>query len=194
MTKFKTAAKEKRYACGFAGCDRAFTRQEHLSRHSQNHIGGDYTCERCRAHFRRQDLLGRHLTRHRQKDLEGGSLMTRKRSWKDADGRIVAKRPSGRRDERPLSTSTTSDGFDATPVSPPSSADVACQSVGDGVQVERRPWIVDSGNAAVTEAATMDWIIDERFWENPLQQNRRNCVLQHSAPFEDVFNPDTGRS
>jgi len=52
------------------------------------------------AHFRRRDLLDRHMARHKEKDDEAGGeglgiLATRKRLWRDADGNIVnARRPS----------------------------------------------------------------------------------------------------
>lgn len=48
----------KKFACAFEGCGRAFTRSEHLQRHLLNHTAGESTCERCRAHFKRKDLLG----------------------------------------------------------------------------------------------------------------------------------------
>lgn len=49
----------KKFACAFEGCGRAFTRSEHLQRHLLNHTAGESTCERCRAHFKRKDLLGK---------------------------------------------------------------------------------------------------------------------------------------
>ncbi|KAK7557293.1 fungal-specific transcription factor domain-containing protein [Phyllosticta citricarpa] len=89
----------KKFACGYSGCGRSFTRSEHLQRHLLNHTEGESTCERCRAHFKRKDLLERHMQRHRQKDEEAGGeghgiLNTRKRMWKDVDGKIVTKRPN----------------------------------------------------------------------------------------------------
>jgi len=65
-----------------------------------NHKDGNNTCMRCSAHFRRRDLLDRHMARHKEKDDEAGGeglgvLATRKRLWKDTDGNIVnARRPS----------------------------------------------------------------------------------------------------
>lgn len=52
----------KKFACDFDGCGRAFTRSEHLQRHLLNHTAGESTCERCRAHFKRKDLLGKWTT------------------------------------------------------------------------------------------------------------------------------------
>lgn len=49
----------KRFVCSNEGCGRSFTRAEHLQRHLLNHSTGEYTCERCRAHFKRRDLLGK---------------------------------------------------------------------------------------------------------------------------------------
>lgn len=48
----------KRFVCQNEGCARSFTRAEHLQRHVLNHSSGEWTCERCRAHFKRRDLLG----------------------------------------------------------------------------------------------------------------------------------------
>ncbi|KAK7414567.1 hypothetical protein QQX98_006595 [Neonectria punicea] len=89
---------EKSFACTHQGCTKCFTRAEHLHRHALNHTNGGSTCSLCRAHFKRPDLLKRHMDRHRQKDLEAGGpgcgvLDTRKRSWKAPDGSVVEKRP-----------------------------------------------------------------------------------------------------
>lgn len=112
----------KRFECTHTGCNKRFTRLEHMQRHALNHSeAGDFTCSRCSAHFRRPDLLGkpgnhhgklaitledgptdynteRHMNRHRQRDEEAGgpgfgTLDTRKRSWKAPDGTVVSKRP-----------------------------------------------------------------------------------------------------
>lgn len=57
-----TAAKKqspKRFECTHTGCNKRFTRLEHMQRHALNHSGaGDFTCSRCSAHFKRPDLLG----------------------------------------------------------------------------------------------------------------------------------------
>ena len=73
-------AKMKKHACEYPGCDKAFTRAEHLRRHSLNHetASHGYTCQRCFTHFSRPDLLSRHMSRHAKKDAEAdfGSLFT----------------------------------------------------------------------------------------------------------------------
>ncbi|KAI1354735.1 fungal-specific transcription factor domain-containing protein [Xylaria sp. FL0043] len=91
-------AGEKRFMCTHSGCNKRFTRAEHVQRHALNHTAGQYTCLDCRAHFKRPDLLKRHMTRHRQKEQEAdgpgnGILNTRKRSWKTLNGEVVEKRP-----------------------------------------------------------------------------------------------------
>lgn len=55
----EAAKGERRYTCEKDDCGRSFTRAEHLQRHLLNHTTGAFTCERCRAHFKRKDLLGR---------------------------------------------------------------------------------------------------------------------------------------
>ena len=49
----------RKFTCETAGCGRSFTRAEHLQRHLLNHSTGEHTCDRCRAHFKRRDLLGK---------------------------------------------------------------------------------------------------------------------------------------
>jgi len=51
--------KLRKFLCTSEGCGKAFTRAEHLQRHELNHRPSLNTCERCRAHFNRPDLLGK---------------------------------------------------------------------------------------------------------------------------------------
>ena len=92
----------KKHACTYPGCSKAFTRAEHLRRHSLNHEtisnSQGYTCQRCMTHFSRADLLSRHLDRHAKKDAEAGGfgkgvLETRKRMRRAEDGSIVLRPP-----------------------------------------------------------------------------------------------------
>ncbi|RFU31571.1 hypothetical protein B7463_g4787, partial [Scytalidium lignicola] len=91
---------KKKFPCAYPGCGKSFSRSEHLHRHALNHQDGNNTCQRCSAHFRRRDLLERHMARHKEKDDEAGGeglgvLATRKRLWRDANGNIVnSRRPS----------------------------------------------------------------------------------------------------
>ncbi|KAI1205781.1 fungal-specific transcription factor domain-containing protein [Annulohypoxylon truncatum] len=115
------------FTCTQDGCGKSFSRSEHLHRHQKNHTDGDATCSRCRAHFKRQDLLERHMSRHKQKDEEAGgegtgTLNTRKRMWKDHDGRIVQKKPI---ENPPLDTTGLEAPFARQvegPISPPVSS------------------------------------------------------------------------
>lgn len=111
----RQAGNPKRFKCSYIGCEKKFTRMEHMQRHALNHTVGESTCPRCNAHFKRPDLLSksfidypergnkinqgaaRHMKRHQQRDLEAGgpghgSLDTRKRAWKAPDGTVVEKR------------------------------------------------------------------------------------------------------
>ncbi|KAI1451747.1 fungal-specific transcription factor domain-containing protein [Annulohypoxylon moriforme] len=119
---------KRSFTCTQDGCGKSFSRSEHLHRHQKNHTDGDATCPRCRAHFKRQDLLERHMSRHKQKDEEAGgegtgTLNTRKRMWRDHDGRIVQKKPI---ENLPLSTTTGLEAPFAShvegPISPPVSS------------------------------------------------------------------------
>lgn len=84
--------------CPCQGCEKSFTRSDHLRRHMLNHSIGTSTCTRCRLHFKRPDLLDRHMLRHQKKDEDAGGpglgvVESRKKMWLDSDGKIVNKRP-----------------------------------------------------------------------------------------------------
>lgn len=125
---------KKDHICKHPGCNKSFTRAEHLRRHALNHDQprSGFTCERCSVHFKRSDLLGkeyqflfdsvlinsaRHISRHDKRDEEAGGpglgvLKTRKRTRRARDGTIVV-RPSQRelqsmRSAQPSSNSSTS--------------------------------------------------------------------------------------
>lgn len=48
---------DKSFECTHPGCSKKFTRSEHLQRHALNHLPGGSSCDICRAHFKRPDLL-----------------------------------------------------------------------------------------------------------------------------------------
>ncbi|KAI4740507.1 hypothetical protein E4T50_09069 [Aureobasidium sp. EXF-12298] len=59
--------KDKRYECPHEGCDKSYSRAEHLYRHQLNHAPKQiFHCdfEGCDRHFVRQDLCARHRERH----------------------------------------------------------------------------------------------------------------------------------
>ncbi|KAI5195850.1 hypothetical protein AUEXF2481DRAFT_39829 [Aureobasidium subglaciale EXF-2481] len=185
-----TAGAEKKFICNHENCDRRFTRHEHLQRHYQNHAGGDFTCDRCRAHFKRRDLLDRHISRHEAKDAEGSALMTRKRSWKDADGNIVSKKPNLGEDndtDKPDEQSAVNDS--ARLLSPPLSFDAADAQALSAMNLESmdeslpfihdQPGIEQSGNPILND--------------DDLYANFTNQAADDNL-FEDAFNPDTASS
>lgn len=178
---------EKKFVCTFEGCSRAFTRHEHLQRHSQNHDGSDHTCMRCRAHFKRRDLLDRHVLRHRQKDAEGSALMTRKRSWKDADGNIVSKRPTLKAGKASHHASK-----DHSPVlmSPPISGATSDSNIFLTAETEfgtgEDSWIFIPEDMGLVDDALDALNGGQGFWEMP-EKAGPDPIL-----YEDTFNPDTG--
>jgi hypothetical protein len=203
-------AQSKKYVCKYEGCTKAFTRSDHLQRHSLNHTAGQSTCPRCSVHFNRPDLLERHLARHKQKDEEAGGyglgiMETRKRMWRDAEGNIVSKRPALSKDnpviassqEQPYSNSypesydTDSMHQYSGPLSPPVS-----MSSGSSLQ-----------NPQQQQQPTMNNMDD--YWSSELVPPPHNgssdmCdFLTNSSwgsqPFatapsidDNIFNPDTG--
>jgi hypothetical protein len=48
---------DKSFECTHPGCTKRFTRAEHLQRHALNHQPRGSSCDICRAHFKRPDLL-----------------------------------------------------------------------------------------------------------------------------------------
>ncbi|KAM0752797.1 hypothetical protein T439DRAFT_323409 [Meredithblackwellia eburnea MCA 4105] len=71
---------EKKHICSWPGCGKAFSRVDHLSRHSLNHTPNQiYKCDRCSREFVRSDLLVRHVERHvkREESITTGIKPTR---------------------------------------------------------------------------------------------------------------------
>jgi hypothetical protein len=77
---------DKQYACDEPGCNKKFTRLEHLTRHQLNHKPKEiYRCTYpgCDKTFVRQDLRVRHLDRHRNR-LNGGRRLRRLTNFQDS--------------------------------------------------------------------------------------------------------------
>lgn len=183
-----TARVEKRWVCDHAGCDRRFTRHEHLQRHYQNHTGGDFTCDRCRAHFKRRDLLDRHISRHEAKDAEGSALMTRKRLWKDADGNIVAKKPHLDEPNEIAQPEEHSRHNDAAPLlSPPLSFDITDIQDSDAMNTET----IDESLPGFLDHRQMSGLDESISNQNDIFPALSNTAIDDNL-FEDAFNPDTG--
>ncbi|KAJ9139426.1 Transcription factor [Pleurostoma richardsiae] len=212
----------KAFACTHEGCSKRFTRAEHLQRHALNHTLGDATCPRCRAHFKRPDLLDRHLQRHRQKDQEAGAegagvLNTRKRSWRAPDGSVVQKRPTPKSsphrvsEDHPLSDGVLQqpqdDGvYPGVPISPPISSD---HSVSDRGSLPHsiHGELHDAGVSALDEhfgptiapvSALEQGFLpsQEGFWAAPVPSTTTYRAPSQPAefPYDDVFQADTASS
>ncbi|KAF2170954.1 hypothetical protein M409DRAFT_63963 [Zasmidium cellare ATCC 36951] len=184
----------ERFPCQFDGCNRSFSRQEHLHRHVLNHADGEFTCDRCRTVFKRPDLLERHMARHRRKDAEGGTLMTRKRLWKDVDGRVV-NRPA--KEARKFAATTVGQSSSqepgSYPPSPPKSAsDLATSPSSLGA-------VAVSGDQQSNKGfegfgvKNYSYTANEDFlWDTSLQPVYDSSYS--TGPFDDIFAPDTASS
>lgn len=128
--------------------------------------------------------------------------MTRKRMWKDVDGNIVSKKPnvSGQEDATTAAAigleSAHSIDIDPALMSPPTSLGSSSANMQTDNQnvprVANDPWVF-----APTEIDLMETSFDpiqaaDGFWETSVKANQDVRVPQESAPYEDVFNPDTG--
>lgn len=221
--------KPKRFACTYDGCGKRFTRSDHLQRHYLNHKGGDNTCPRCNLHFKRPDLLGkrfsspkgsrlgfisdtqpeRHLVRHQEKDEEAGGeglgdLQTRKKLWRDADGRIVTKRPTQNADQqqaRKKQPDMSEDSFqvqdnyfnqdsyqdfNSALLSPPGTL-LSTDSLDQFSQVS--PGHPMPEQRQVSQDDIFDFLANSTWGDLPSGP----MDMQTDAPMDDMFRPDTGK-
>lgn len=203
-----------RFACQFDGCGRSFGRQEHLQRHVLNHTSGDFTCDRCRTVFKRPDLLGdhsqmlhpdpflahvfsdRHLARHRQKDAEGSTLMTRKRLYKDSEGRVINKRPAKARASKQAEESEqpAAASIPELPLSPPGSATgLSSLSSGGNDNTDFFPFTQEPSGAATQPTLLPEHLGEDVFsWNDSFPPVYDQNISD--GPFEDIFMPDTASS
>ncbi|KAI1860064.1 hypothetical protein JX265_009988 [Neoarthrinium moseri] len=213
----------KGFVCSFSGCEKRFTRAEHLQRHSLNHTPGSATCPRCRAHFKRPDLLERHLNRHRQRDEEAGGaghgvLNTRKRLWKAPDGSVVQNRPlvdvsEDCRSPKPPSDQGRSESEESGPhgnihvnhpISPPTSedhSDLAPHQDFQDDQYASSYMPLDGSSWSFTGAESLDPTLninpDDSFFLDPglfPPPASASSSQQSSQLYDDFFQPDTASS
>ncbi|KAI1075773.1 fungal-specific transcription factor domain-containing protein [Whalleya microplaca] len=183
------------FTCSHEGCGRSFSRSEHLHRHQKNHTDGDATCPRCRAHFKRQDLLDRHMKRHQQRDEEAGGegngiLNTRKRMWKDDNGKIVRKKPA---DSNGASYSPILVQADE-PISPPvSSLNSDNPNESD---VSHTPFI--NGDNVLPNYSLPTGQYDPRGlggdWLSAIGSQPRGLMSAYDINYDEIFQPDTASS
>ncbi|KAI5480615.1 zinc finger, C2H2-type domain containing protein, transcription factor [Pseudohyphozyma bogoriensis] len=63
----------KAFQCDWDGCNKAFSRADHLNRHRLNHAPSQiFHCDRCSKTFVREDLLVRHTERHEKRENGAG--------------------------------------------------------------------------------------------------------------------------
>lgn len=163
------------------------------------------------------------MTRHRQKDEEAGAegygvLNTRKRMWKDAEGKIVTKKPAlsngiqkpqvqpQLHEENPLQSLPDFDPFstagDGAPISPPISNNASLSHSWDdhdsGINVGFPSNTLNPNTLSHSESFSP---IDQRFWSTDISQPQDSSLPDpftstafDDAPFDDIFNPDTASS
>lgn len=205
----------KKHVCKYEGCNKSFTRSDHLQRHSLNHTTGQSTCPRCSVHFNRPDLLDRHLARHKQKDEEAGGyglgvMETRKRMWRDSEGNIVSKRPTLPQNN-PAATSSqeyfSSNGsyLEASyeedlmnqytePLSPPTSM----SSASSVKRQQQRQALINNQdeywdprlNAPLENGGSLEMC---EFLANSSWGSQSFAATEASGVDNDIFNPDTGQ-
>ncbi|KAI2472489.1 fungal-specific transcription factor domain-containing protein [Annulohypoxylon bovei var. microspora] len=187
------------FTCSQDGCGKSFSRSEHLHRHQKNHTDGDATCPRCRAHFKRQDLLERHMSRHKLKDEEAGgegsgTLNTRKRMWKDHDGRIVQKKPN---ENTPLSDTGLGASFESQveePISPPVSSNSDLHNDNDPTHTA-----FSSDHSLLPDYSLLTDQFESQgsngYWISPEATQPQSIVSPHlEINYDQVFQPDTASS
>ena len=215
-----STVKPKKYVCTYEDCDKAFTRSDHLHRHLLNHGMGDSTCPRCSLHFKRPDLLGmvfissplaladkgtidRHMARHKQKDEEAGGeglgvIESRKKLWRDKDGKIVSKRPSqvdsSDQPAKKKATQPQNNGFPdqtalhAEPLSPPKSmrsAESFDHMTGQMPELDYHDFA-----EPLPGPDMFDFLANSSWGIQPMQASLNS---QNGMSFEDPFNADTGK-
>ncbi|CAE7001346.1 Fungal-trans domain containing protein [Pyrenophora teres f. teres] len=163
--------------------------------------------------------VDRHMSRHRQKDEEAGAegcgvLNTRKRMWKDAEGRIVTKKPAISIDasKSQSASSPHSQGRlqslpdfayfntheQGLPISPPTSHNPSLShSLEDhdsGIGINYQPAGLDPKTLSAQDSFSPT---DQRFWSADITQPQPDPFASTAfddASFEDIFNPDTASS
>ncbi|EOA88745.1 uncharacterized protein SETTUDRAFT_73803, partial [Exserohilum turcica Et28A] len=158
------------------------------------------------------------IARHRQKDEEAGAegcgvLNTRKRMWKDAEGKIVTKKPTlvSVANTAPLTSPLQDQVFQSLqdlasfaahdqslPISPPSSNNPSLPNTledhDSGIGSNDQPVALDPTSISAQDTFSP---IDPRFWSTDITQPQPESfpsAVFDDASFDDIFNPDTASS
>ncbi|KAH7357364.1 fungal-specific transcription factor domain-containing protein [Pyrenochaeta sp. MPI-SDFR-AT-0127] len=154
------------------------------------------------------------MIRHKQKDDEGSVLNTRKRCWKDAEGKIVTKKPALSNEAQISHCVPQPHGSDqlqslqdfvpftrqeeGAPISPPISQNASLTHSWDdqdsGIGINYSPTSLNPQPLPTSESYSP---IDPRFWSNDLSQHHAvpfTSTAFDDAPFDDIFNADTASS
>ncbi|KAM7210846.1 zinc finger protein zas1 [Rhypophila decipiens] len=76
QTPSTSTSSVKRFVCTAPGCNRHFTRKEHLTRHTKSHSAQlQHQCPICRRRYARSDVLKRHIEFHPQNSGTGRRLV-----------------------------------------------------------------------------------------------------------------------
>ncbi|KAK4501612.1 hypothetical protein PRZ48_007421 [Zasmidium cellare] len=132
------------------------------------------------------------MARHRRKDAEGGTLMTRKRLWKDVDGKVV-NRPA--KEARKIATATQNQPQETAlfPPSPPKSASDLTTSPSSADPFAASNEGQGSGSFQDFEVDDNSYVANENFLWDPALQPVYDSTYS-TGPFDDIFAPDTASS
>jgi hypothetical protein len=155
------------------------------------------------------NYVERHLIRHQEKDEEAGGeglgdLQTRKKLWRDADGRIVTKRPTQISDQQQArkkqpniseESSQIQDnyfiqeaypGLNSALLSPPGTL-MSTSSLDQFSQVSPGPPMPEQ--QLVSQDDIFDFLANSTWGDLP----HGAMDMQVDAPLDDMFRPDTGK-
>ena len=137
----------------------------------------------------------RHLARHRQKDAEGSILMTRKRLYKDSEGRVINKRPAKARASEQTEESEQSavTSIPELPLSPPGSATGLSSQSSGGHDTVDFPFTQQASDTAAHPTSLPEHLGEDVFsWDDSFPPVYDQNISD--GPFDDIFMPDTASS
>ncbi|EPQ29966.1 uncharacterized protein PFL1_02638 [Pseudozyma flocculosa PF-1] len=98
MAKKDSTQPDQRFACDRPGCDKSYSRPDHLLRHKLNHdVDRVLCCNQCDRTFVRQDLLVRHLERHALRGKTLGRWSNKAKDKAEGSGSSSSRPKASRR-------------------------------------------------------------------------------------------------